>query len=58
MIEQYEREIALLKKQLDWLEKRKKKTVAIGGAKIAIKEKIAKYENILKEIYLTLEEFN
>jgi|TARA_B100000963_G_scaffold343561_1_gene345531 hypothetical protein len=56
MIEQYENEIAKLKNQLDWLEKLNKKTVGIGGAKIAIKEKIAKYENICKEMYLTLEE--
>tara|TARA_R100000995_G_scaffold72190_1_gene40915 strand:- start:25 stop:204 length:180 start_codon:yes stop_codon:yes gene_type:complete len=56
MIEQYENEIAKLKHQLDWLEKYGKKTPGIGGAKILIKQKIAKYEEICNEMYLILEE--
>lgn len=55
MIEQYENEISKLKSQLEILE-RGKKTPGKGWAKIIIKEKIAKYQGILNEIYLTLEE--
>tara|TARA_R110000796_G_scaffold9051_1_gene31118 strand:+ start:53 stop:226 length:174 start_codon:yes stop_codon:yes gene_type:complete len=55
MIEQYENEIAKLKCQLNLLEGCKK-TPGIGGAKILIKQKIAKFEEICNEMYLILEE--
>ena len=55
MIEQYENKIAKLKYQLNLLEGCKK-TPGIGGAKILIKQKIAKFEEICNEMYLILEE--